>query len=661
MKIGRNDPCPCGSGKKYKKCCLRKKVTPPEDLQYRRLSEVYDKLFPKLIEHGVSVFGKRVVELAMAEFLAWPEPDAAPDAAAIERAEAPFWPWFLFNWEYVPIEDEEGLVSGPEDKTIAELFMQHKKTDPASLEGKFILAANRVPYSFHEILAVDVGHTVTIRDVLTGAEMLVQERRGSESMKTGDIIFGRAIAVDGVGMFLGLSAFVLPPRMKPELIRLRREMIKNKNRLTHEDLYDGDLEIRQVFLEMDRTLHAMPTMVNTDGDPMEFHKLVYDIDSTEMAVSKLAPLCATESINEIFENAEKNKTGDIARAAFCWSRKGNRTNQGMPNTVLGNIEIAGTRLTVSVNSAQRARTIRDEIDRCLGPAARFRFDEISDMTSVISQAEESRGGQRGDEDDLMANPQVLEHLAQMLRMHWNGWVDEKLPALDYKTPRQAVKTADGRESVAALLLDAEKLAIADPVRASFEMEMIADVRRRLKLDVSPAGVKGTVDPENLAVQIERVKNQISVFGGKRLHEIYTAYCLRLCDTIAGTEGLNLHRGRPEIWSAAIVHAIAQLNFLLDPETPNHLTVGELASWFGVKKQTMSNKSSLIRDTVELFHDDARFCAPHVTRIFEIFEDEHGILHPGPLVNAQSGKTISPIPLKPRDRKPAAKAGDAKKE
>jgi preprotein translocase subunit SecA len=22
-KIGRNDPCPCGSGKKYKKCCGR--------------------------------------------------------------------------------------------------------------------------------------------------------------------------------------------------------------------------------------------------------------------------------------------------------------------------------------------------------------------------------------------------------------------------------------------------------------------------------------------------------------------------------------------------------------------------------------------------------------------------------------------------------------
>ena len=24
-KIGRNDPCPCGSGKKYKQCCGRNK------------------------------------------------------------------------------------------------------------------------------------------------------------------------------------------------------------------------------------------------------------------------------------------------------------------------------------------------------------------------------------------------------------------------------------------------------------------------------------------------------------------------------------------------------------------------------------------------------------------------------------------------------------
>ena len=25
-KAGRNDPCPCGSGKKFKNCCMRKQV-----------------------------------------------------------------------------------------------------------------------------------------------------------------------------------------------------------------------------------------------------------------------------------------------------------------------------------------------------------------------------------------------------------------------------------------------------------------------------------------------------------------------------------------------------------------------------------------------------------------------------------------------------------
>lgn len=30
MKVGRNDPCPCGSGEKYKRCCMDKQLrTPP--------------------------------------------------------------------------------------------------------------------------------------------------------------------------------------------------------------------------------------------------------------------------------------------------------------------------------------------------------------------------------------------------------------------------------------------------------------------------------------------------------------------------------------------------------------------------------------------------------------------------------------------------------
>ncbi len=31
--VGRNDPCPCGSGSKYKKCCLGKTIAPDRDIE----------------------------------------------------------------------------------------------------------------------------------------------------------------------------------------------------------------------------------------------------------------------------------------------------------------------------------------------------------------------------------------------------------------------------------------------------------------------------------------------------------------------------------------------------------------------------------------------------------------------------------------------------
>ena len=33
IKVGRNDPCPCGSGKKYKNCCLDKDMAAGKTVQ----------------------------------------------------------------------------------------------------------------------------------------------------------------------------------------------------------------------------------------------------------------------------------------------------------------------------------------------------------------------------------------------------------------------------------------------------------------------------------------------------------------------------------------------------------------------------------------------------------------------------------------------------
>ena len=59
MKPGRNDPCPCGSGRKYKHCCLAKDTAPSSnELLWRRLRRDLDGLLPELLAESVRHFGR---------------------------------------------------------------------------------------------------------------------------------------------------------------------------------------------------------------------------------------------------------------------------------------------------------------------------------------------------------------------------------------------------------------------------------------------------------------------------------------------------------------------------------------------------------------------------------------------------------------------------
>ena len=47
VKIGRNDPCPCGSGKKYKLCCMNAPKTEQDMIESREERESCLKYYPK--------------------------------------------------------------------------------------------------------------------------------------------------------------------------------------------------------------------------------------------------------------------------------------------------------------------------------------------------------------------------------------------------------------------------------------------------------------------------------------------------------------------------------------------------------------------------------------------------------------------------------------
>ena len=192
-KIGRNAPCPCGSGKKYKKCCLGKNIVSSQAVDYRRLSEAHDRLIEKLMPFATQVFGQEVVDVAMDDFLLWPEPEDDIQEDVFDRIGSLLWSWLLFNWEYDSQTDEHEEVglSGPEHRTIAELYAEDRASKLYPIERRLIDAVNRKPYSFWEVLSVYKGTGMKLLDLFIGTTIEVQERTGSEYVSQGDLLYGK--------------------------------------------------------------------------------------------------------------------------------------------------------------------------------------------------------------------------------------------------------------------------------------------------------------------------------------------------------------------------------------------------------------------------------------------------------------------------------------
>ena len=62
MKVGRNDPCPCGSGKKYKRCCLVKNITTSGDVKENYLKKYNIRLKERKDIEAIKLAGKLAVD-----------------------------------------------------------------------------------------------------------------------------------------------------------------------------------------------------------------------------------------------------------------------------------------------------------------------------------------------------------------------------------------------------------------------------------------------------------------------------------------------------------------------------------------------------------------------------------------------------------------------
>lgn len=456
MSPGRNDSCPCGSGKKHKQCCLtRREEEAVVEAGWLRMRRAEGELVSRLTKHMAQHYGPGAVEEAWDEFTLWPEPPA--EMGGWPEADTSFPRWVLFDWEPEPGQ----LPDGAERPaiTVARHYVERRGTRLDSYERNYIEEVSSQPYTFYMVKATVPGREVALRDIMRRRDVTVRERQASATLRPGQIVFTKVVSLGGEAVMLGCAPYALPNRHFDDVVALRERIAKH-HELNAATLREFDFELRELYLDLrEAVLNAAPPEVqNTDGEPLQLTRLDFDLDcSPQDAFTALLPLTLEDDPAWFEDVIERDQAGDMTAAQMSWLRPGKRRNRDWPNTVLGEIEIRGRRLTVNVNSQARADAIRQEIAARLGPRAWQKNVVIQSVQEMLAAAaaEGSSGPPSGWDrvDGEPPSPEVEALMAQMGAEHWRNWPDVPLPALRGRTPRQAAATPDGRERLEALFLD----------------------------------------------------------------------------------------------------------------------------------------------------------------------------------------------------------------
>ena len=491
-KTGRNAPCPCGSGKKYKQCCLSNSIgTLPgaemSDTPWSRQRDASDRLTADLqqtLKRNSRDLGDFVLDAWM---------DFNQDEEPVSLSEMPhelaiFSPYLLFEWN--PEKTRRRSAERPQGGLVVQAYLKNAANRLSAMEHLILEQAITRPVSFYEIVRVHPGRGAVLRDILIGEETEIEEHSGSEMMRPGDVLYAQLWILPEVAT-LGRSAPIpIPPDRKVEIIKLRAQLqrkIKKQNRkLSAADLTRYTDEIRAVYLDIRDALSKPPKLQNTDGEPFLSHKIHFNTQSAQSTFDALASLAWGVTKEELLEEAERSPDGSLRSVEFAWIKKGNKMHPSWESTVLGHLKILGKTLLVEVNSVNRAKRIREEIEQRLGSEAIHVGTETESPEQMLKQAKQRKAfrctEEEIDEDDLMRDPEVRRQIEAQVQKQIEGWVHTKVPALGGRTPLQAVADPDGREMVEALLQGWERQNEA-PGGAGIVRPDLSVLRRLLNLPV----------------------------------------------------------------------------------------------------------------------------------------------------------------------------------
>lgn len=291
-------------------------------------------------------------------------------------------------------------------------------------------------FSVFEIVRIKIGEAIEVRDVLRRRRFWIRERSATSQVALGDLIAGWLMVEAGEHYLEGAVAHV--PRLFAapviEASQMVMRSLRKDRRLSWKERHADFAPLASAIIARAVAERPPIDLRNHDGEPVILSEATYDVRDKDAVVKEL------HAANELEPTDEQG-------VQFAW-------HHAEKDVLVGECELAegGRRLVVRTNSRERLLRHRAWLEHRLGAAIEHCADSFSDPQSaahVSATAEDSRA------EELPA--EVRDAVAQKLNDSLVPWLDQPIPALGNKTPRQAAKSERGRDDVAAMLLEQERI------------------------------------------------------------------------------------------------------------------------------------------------------------------------------------------------------------
>lgn len=353
------------------------------------------------------------------EFLRTPE---AYNAGSIN-----FFEWVVYDWR--PEDDE---------KPLTELYAASKKKITPEERGVLDKMGNAY-ISLYEVQAVFPEEGLRLKDLFTGKERDVKEKAATRSLNKWDIFASRLLEIDDDNIMSGCS-YSYHREEKEGIIKHIKKCFKDYKG-ENPDAFLSDFLKKHGYLFnyywYDRILNpVIPKVFTTSGEAMLLSKAIFEIKDLAGVLRGLKEIKKFDEIDEgVFQWLDEEKPDGTS-------------------TLLGTVKVKADTLYLESNSRERLEKGKALIIEYMAGSVKHKTDVFQDAFQAVRHMDDAHKQTAGDEIPGEIEQELYD---QFMRRHYEKWVDEQIPALNNKTPLEAVKTPAGRKKVIDLLKGIENL------------------------------------------------------------------------------------------------------------------------------------------------------------------------------------------------------------